>query len=101
MKFKTPSYAISRFTIFADKSGKNLDEVRLGKQIHPHKDPRNGCLCIGVFQGLPLNRETVKQMIFHCLLKYNETDCFHVPDISEAKIYGQITGGNNARYPKL
>ena len=101
MQFKTPIYVISKFTVLADKSGKYIHAVELGRQMHPHKDPRNGFLCIGVFQGKPLNRETVKQMIFHCLLKYNETDCFHVPDISEAKIHGQIRRETNARYPKL
>ena len=97
MRFKKPTYAISKFTVMSDKSGKYIDCVRLGNQNHPHRDPENGFLCIGVFQGLPLNEVTVKQMVFHCLLKYNEQHCYRVPDISEAKIYGQLTEGDTCQ----
>ncbi len=94
MKFKDPSYVISTFTVIADKSGKYIHSVQLGNQNHPHRDPRNGFLCIGVYEGKPLNEEMVKQMIFQCLLKYNEIDCFHVPDIRVAEKYRQLMEGN-------
>ena len=94
MKFKDSTYVISEFTVIADKSGKYIDSVRLGNQNHPHKDPRNGFLCIGSFEGKALKPETIKHLVFHCILKYNEMDCFCVPDIRIAEKYGQIMEGN-------
>ena len=81
MQYRDQTYLISEFTVMSDKSGNYIHSVRLGDQNHPHKDPRNGFLCIGDFKGKVLHPETVKQMILCCMLKYNETDCFCVPDI--------------------
>lgn len=97
MKFDTSKYAISYFTVISDKSGKFIKCINLGNQTHPHKDPKTGYLCIGVFDGAPLKTDTIKNIVIHCLLKYNELHCYHVPNITEAKIQYKLTGGSKCQ----
>jgi len=72
-------YLITNFQIISSIEG-TLEMLYLGNdQRHPHKDPRNSCLCLGKFEGKPISKGLIALLIC-CILRYNQDDCFSVPD---------------------
>jgi hypothetical protein len=72
-------YRIKYFDIISDKNG-NLRALYLGKeQKHPHKDICSGYLCIGKFEGVPLDKHLIP-LLLCCILKYDMDDCYCIPD---------------------
>jgi hypothetical protein len=73
-------YYITKFEITSSPNG-SLECITLSKnEHHPHKHPKTSRLCIGRFKGEPVNKHLMLKVIFFLLIKYNEDDCYCVPD---------------------
>jgi hypothetical protein len=79
-------YIIKRLIVIASEDGK-LEAVDLGKQEHPHKDPKNNRFCLGKLERIQVN-PTLVFVLMACLLKYNSYDCFSLPTNSKENTEG-------------
>ena len=79
-------YLITRLKLIASEDGK-LEAVNLGRQEHPHKDPKNNRFCLGKLEGIQVN-PTLVFVLMACLLKYNSYDCFCLPTNSKENTEG-------------
>lgn len=73
-------FYITQFEMGANRNGK-LENIILNRnEKHPHKHPNSSRLCLGRLKGEPIDKHLMMKLIFCLLIKYNEDDCYCVPD---------------------
>lgn len=83
---KIEKYHLKRFSIYTDKSCRYLKDVYIGRQFHPHKNPKTRCLCVGeYFQNKEISDKLVDFLVFACMMKFNKDDCYILPNMNDAK----------------
>lgn len=87
-------YRLSQFTLVTDKQQKHIVTIELGKQNHPHKDPKTGNICMGNLKGVRIDKDVIRKLIW-CLLTYNENDCYELPDSCRMGSLTEIFYGGN------
>jgi hypothetical protein len=86
-------YRLNHFKLLSDKQKKHIIAIELGKQNHPHKDPKTGNVCMGNLKGIRIAQDVIRKLIW-CLLTYNENDCYELPTSCKGKSLNETYGGN-------
>jgi len=70
-------YLVKYGSMVVDLKG-NLLGIHIREQIHPHKDPNSGYICLGQYENMKFDRKCMDH-VFNILMSYNPDDCFCIP----------------------
>jgi hypothetical protein len=89
---------IKYFLLYENMKSGLLECVSLENQKHPNKDPNNGSICIGEYEGMEVNERCAK-LICDRIIHFNIDDWYTIPE--EMQIIEPWRLSSNAKHFRL